>query len=522
MKDVEFNLLEENWICVLKADYTVQEVSLTEALLHAQEYLDLAGETPMQDFAILRLLLAVLHTVFERVDENGTPMPFEDVEDAVERWENLWSMEHFPEKPLCDYLQQWHERFWLFHSKFPFWQVPEFEKGTECKAEKLNGELSQSNNKKRLFANCEGKGAQELTYAQAARWLLSVNGCDDTAIKPKVGPGWLGKIGPIMAQGRNLFETLLLNLVLAQDGEKLWGEPRPHWECEMPRSEKGVKIALPDNAAELLTLQSRRILLKRKNGVVAGFEAIGGDVFEESGAFTEQMTIWQVKKPKKNGPLEIEPKPHDPTRQFWREFPAAFVSQEDARQPGVVRWVGKIQKYTQCPFISFKIAAVKYGDKNMAFNDVFCDSLTFHTALLSELKRSHREMIRREVERCEKTAEQLSELAGELVLAAGGSEKASKMKTAKEQWYYYIDQPFRNWLKSIDPDESDESKEECCERWHKTARKIADKLAQEMVEKTGPAAFVGRRIKNGKKECFYAAPKSYQAFQKQFKTIYEA
>ena len=67
----EFNLLDEPWIRVLKKDCSEQEVSITEALIHAHEYLDLSGDMPEQDMAVLRLLLAVLHTVFSRVDENG-------------------------------------------------------------------------------------------------------------------------------------------------------------------------------------------------------------------------------------------------------------------------------------------------------------------------------------------------------------------------------------------------------------------------------------------------------------------
>ena len=69
MKQIEYNLLEERWVRVRGQDYTVQEVSLPDALLHAHEYRDLAGELPTQDAAMLRLLLAVLHTVFSRVDE---------------------------------------------------------------------------------------------------------------------------------------------------------------------------------------------------------------------------------------------------------------------------------------------------------------------------------------------------------------------------------------------------------------------------------------------------------------------
>ena len=43
MKEIEFNLLTEPWIRVRLRDNTVREVSLTEALVSAQDYVDLAG-----------------------------------------------------------------------------------------------------------------------------------------------------------------------------------------------------------------------------------------------------------------------------------------------------------------------------------------------------------------------------------------------------------------------------------------------------------------------------------------------
>ena len=46
MQEIEFNLLTEPWVRVRLPDNTVQEVSLTDALIHAQEYMDLAGEMP--------------------------------------------------------------------------------------------------------------------------------------------------------------------------------------------------------------------------------------------------------------------------------------------------------------------------------------------------------------------------------------------------------------------------------------------------------------------------------------------
>ena len=56
METMEFNLLREPWVRVRTQDCTVQEVSLTDALLHAHAYVDLAGEMPTQDAAMLRLL----------------------------------------------------------------------------------------------------------------------------------------------------------------------------------------------------------------------------------------------------------------------------------------------------------------------------------------------------------------------------------------------------------------------------------------------------------------------------------
>ena len=68
MSEIEFNLLDEPWIKVMTEDCTAQEISLTQALWEGHHYRRLAGELPTQDVAILRLLLAVLHTVFYRMD----------------------------------------------------------------------------------------------------------------------------------------------------------------------------------------------------------------------------------------------------------------------------------------------------------------------------------------------------------------------------------------------------------------------------------------------------------------------
>ena len=97
MKTPEFNLLEEAWIRVLKDDCSEELVSLPEAMIHAHEYRDLCGDTPEQDMAVLRLLLAVLHTVFSKMDENGQNNVIDTPTQARKRWRALWEKGYFKE-----------------------------------------------------------------------------------------------------------------------------------------------------------------------------------------------------------------------------------------------------------------------------------------------------------------------------------------------------------------------------------------------------------------------------------------
>lgn len=86
MEQMEFNLLDEPWIRVMTEDCTVVECSLMQVLLNSHQYQRLAGELPTQDVALLRLLLAILQTVFYRVDPEGEDDPIEDRAAAIRRW----------------------------------------------------------------------------------------------------------------------------------------------------------------------------------------------------------------------------------------------------------------------------------------------------------------------------------------------------------------------------------------------------------------------------------------------------
>ena len=539
MKKIEFNLLTEPWIRVRLRDNTVREVSLTEALVSAQDYVDLAGEMPTQNAAVLRLLLAVLFTVFSRVDAKGESRPLMQSDDALERWSALWQLGHFPAEPVRDYLEQWKDRFWLFHPTHPFWQVPTLSNGIAFDGKKLNGERAESGNKTPLFQNISKTECAVLTYAQAARWLIYQNGYDERGGRPKAGNkprhgvGWLGQIGFVAVKGKNLYETLLRNMVFSTGQNAIQEEQAPCWEREQIRTEQSVEIVMPKNQAELLTLQSRRILLIRSEEMpgVVGYEVLGGDYWDSENAFGEQMTLWR-RTSKENEKVTYEPQQHEMGKQLWRELPAML--DPESRKPGVLIWNQKLQSLrilSKKEQIVISMVGIRYDDQGASVKDVYTDQLEMQLATLNDLGRKWTVRINREVQRCEETAKNIGTLCMELKLAGGldynkvkgFKDKQKVTEDARAQFYFVVDQPFRQWLQAIDPEQDDP--DEAALRWQTRARSIAEKLGKQMVMEAGNAALKGRRIvvdKDKKTEhtSLYTSPRAYNHFRARLWEIY--
>lgn len=521
MPEKEFNLLYEPWISVMRPDGKTEEVSILEVFRHAPEWRGLAGELPTQDVAVLRLLLAILHAVFARHDVDGADSPIIRPADARRRWKALWDKGCFPAEVIETYLKKYEERFYLFHPQYPFYQVAELKgstTATKYPAAKLNGEISKSAHKDRLFLQRTGVFQNSLRFAEAARWLLHLNGFDDVSGSgkgkgetkhEKYELGWLGKLGLIMAAGNTLFETLLLNLVLLNNNEECWGNDLPTWEEKTVKKDEGTDITVPNSQAALLTLQSRRLLLIREKNLVTGYLLLGGDQFSEDNVFAEQMTVWN-KIPKKD---IWQPKQHDVARQLWQDFDPLF-SQSDNNPPGVVKWLAmlKNEELIANGYFNFQIMAFEYDNKKMSFKDSFSDSISFNANLLTVLGEKWVNRILAEIETSGRLAEQVGRLAQSLALAGGSDPDKSgeKRNQAKEQTYFQMDMPFRKWLEGIDP-ERDE-KDEACDQWWKQAQKIARNLGRELVKQAGPQAFVGRSVKINGKESEYSAPLAYNHF----------
>lgn len=521
MEEKMFNLLKEPWICVMNKECDISELSVLELFEHAHEYVDLRGELATQDIAILRVLLAILHTVFSRYDLNGKESKLKDADDALDRWENIWKNGRFPMEPLRVYLESQIERFWLIHPDRPFYQCNYAKIGTEYTAAKLNGNLSESNDKIRLFSTVSGKSKNFMSFSEAARWLIYVNAYDDTSAKPSSeakklseklpspGVGWLGKLGLLTIGGNNLFETLLLNMVMQNSNKSLYGSERPIWEREIVPSDERKEIPLPDNLAELYTLQSRRLLLKVSGEKVIGYYLLGGDFFEKNNAFIEPMTVWAKQKSKTE---EVySPRRHDPSKQFWREF-GSVIPELDGKdkRPGIISWLGILEEEGIIDInylLKVRIASVQYGKEESFIFNVFSDTISMHSTLILSLNQELQKVIMNQVEFCDKLAGYVRELARDFNLAAGGSGDTSEIKASslkkkkkstseivanllKERFYQYIDEPFRKWLCEYNPKVDDAVLK--AKEWNRQCIKIAENLGREMISEVTSQAIFGR------------------------------
>lgn len=532
MEDKAFNLLYEPWIQVLDLSGKTEEMSLLSVLERAHELRCLAGELPTQDVAVLRLLLATLYATFTRADAQGNRKIIADAPEALNRWQSLWELKHFPIEPIKTRLCHYEDRFYLFHPERPFYQVAGLDRGTDYSAAKLLGNLSESGNKVRLFPVRTGTAKQSLSYAEAARWLLYLNAFDDTSSKPSVrgqgmpspGAGWLGKLGMIFANGFNLFETLMLNFVLLNDNGEPWPNGQALWEIDAPRTDERVEIVLPQDWLTILTLQSRRLLLKREGNNVLGYRLLGGDFFPKENAFTEQMTLWR-----KDAKQDVyNPKRHDPSRQLWRDFSAFLAEGESFRKPGIVRWLSILKDQGHLDrIVTLQIASVKYGDKDFFVTDVFQDSLAINANMISRLGQEWVTRIIGLFTMTEDCVKQLSFLAADLAKASGDSDSSHQKagegigSAAKAEAYFRLDMPFRKWLADIDPAQTDIEKAE--QDFKNIVRQTLLRLGEEMTHQAGEKAITGRWVedRNGSQPRLYTAPGAFIKFRSKILQIIE-
>jgi cse1 family CRISPR-associated protein len=533
-----YNLLDEKWIQVASKD-AVEKISIKELFADAAKYKELAGDMKTQDFAVMRVMLAILHTVFSRFDSNGDSHGFfevdkekflqtgelkesdlEDYEEALyQTWIDIWNAKEFP-KVVDEYLEKWRERFFLYDDKYPFFQVTKevIEKdaagGGEFYGKNINRLVSESNNKQAYFSPKDESYKEYIVDDELARWLITLQGYIGTSDKKKVGSaktyskGWLYDLGGVYLQGNNLFETLMLNFVIAHnENNNLLKTQKPCWEAET--IEKNVEYYFHngiDNIASLYTAWCREIFIdpnRTKEDKFVCFIAKLPEI-EHSNAFLEPMTVWKYND---TGEYKdkYRPRKHDANKSMWRNFGLLTGVGEGTRKPGVIEWLNKLGDISESEELGFnkeniKLCAVCMLDDGNATSwapiDEVEDTLNLKERVLIDTgDNGWIVRINKTITDTKACIDRTLKIFIKDLLDIRNMEKSDVSKYI-EQFYFRIDLSFRNWIESIDIDNDKDTKEV---EWQGILKKAMKEYVDELVSSSGLRDYKGIETSNGVK-----------------------
>lgn len=229
-----FDLRTEQWIPVrdMRGGGELLEISLEEALVNGQNYLRIESDNPLEVAALHRFLLAVLHRALKG--------PTTAKDNA--RWLREGC---FPEQEIKGYLERFHDRFDLFHSERPFYQVAAMpSEGYTQHWSRLSAEFGSGNTSPLFNYAKRGEAPKNpdswISPAQAARLLLEHQTfCLKGLIRRFVtsAPGApAATAAHTLVQGDHLQQTLCLNLVSYPQNE--YEADWVVWEAEPPTIEE--------------------------------------------------------------------------------------------------------------------------------------------------------------------------------------------------------------------------------------------------------------------------------------------
>lgn len=344
-----FNLVDEKWIPCIMPGGTQIRLGLSDVFSKASDIIEISDQSPLVTVAVHRLLLAITHRSFKR--------GFGPVDK--DEWKKLWDNGTF-ELPNV-YLSLWRHRFDLFDAVHPFYQwVSSGVKSEPAPIDNLLHESAIYLSKATLFDHNTESYSRSLAPDEVARAVLAfqnfaVGGFGGLS-KPRLKGEESAKAAPLLKgavcllRGKNLFETLMLNLHVHSpaDGEPFAAEKddKPAWERDVPTIAADRR---PKGYLDLLTWQSRCIqLLPEKNEtgqtVVRNALVRKGNQFPESFWFHgDPMLAFRKAKNPPKGQDPWPPVAFQEERAMWRDSLALFQSvKEERARPKMLDWLNDL------------------------------------------------------------------------------------------------------------------------------------------------------------------------------------
>ncbi|MDO9545155.1 MAG: type I-E CRISPR-associated protein Cse1/CasA [Pelolinea sp.] len=327
-----FNLIDEKWIPCQRLDGSTTEYSLIDLLTKAHETRTLVHDLPMEKVSLFRVLLAILHRNFGPASQ------------AV--WQKLWQENRFDEKKLKTYFSEWHHRFNLFDEKYPFYQTTDI----SVEIRPLNGYSFHlavfhiaSGNNATLFDHHTEEDEIIFSSAEAARLLINAQSFAFGFRSFKDGPSARGI--NFVARGKNLFETLMMNMILYNKHNPfhVLKEDMPTWERYNAFTPDRTK---PDGYLDYLTWQCRKVLMhvEGDGAFVNRIQVDNGLKLDVNGEPYTKNPMMQYSKVESlaGGGAPFRPLKFQEGKALWRDSTSILeINSSDTEAPAVVKWLSE-------------------------------------------------------------------------------------------------------------------------------------------------------------------------------------
>ncbi|MGP5038956.1 type I-E CRISPR-associated protein Cse1/CasA [Corynebacterium variabile] len=516
------NLLDRAWIDVIDHQGIESRVGVRALLRDASDYRALAAPLGTVNFAVLRMVEAILYRAWDS-------RKWRNLDNAIEHWQEKWDQETLFDDAVVGYLEQWQDRFDIWDAEHPFFQVAGLHT-TRGEWKSLDILVPDVGDAGDLYTM--RSGLDSVDAAEAAQMLVHCMAFDFSGIKSGVvgdarvkggkgfpiGIGWCGWLGGTVVEGRNLRETLLLNYVPHR--EEAGAEDLPLWEIDGIgpglRDDPRYRIEPPtENGAtgqvELLTWPQRRLLLRWEEDTVTGVLISNGDpVGYTTKRGIETMTPWRFSEPKskKAKLIRYMPQTLDAGRTMWRSLGGILpnsdvpkttfkvdgtkVEVEKWIPAGNVHWVGHLVGADVIPDdrdLRIHMVSMEYGPQQSSFIGIVEDAITVQSPMLALDNDRLRATARRAVEYADGAAEALWKFAKNLAFAVSGNREEADTERIQAEFYTRVDTGFRTWLRNLGPDTDQDA---ALADWAGKTRSTATGLANDLLTAQGPAVWTGR------------------------------
>ena len=358
---MSYSIIKECVFLVQMKNGKEEELGLRALFLHAHEIDDLVGTTPIERYAIFRLLVAFAMDIYPVLNYKGRRNLLEEGRFDIDVFDKYITM--------CENARS--NCFDLFDSEHPFMQ-DSFDEGIDSNAEKsvaaLTIGLPKGNN--HIFMDHRPESVIILNAPEAFRAMITLY-LFCTAMAQGY-PSGVNNTPPVysICLGENLFETIVLNMVSKAEIAPLsYGEGTVPWRSgrvTIPK-EKVINITM----LEGLTWRPRRTtLLQDDDGMVRKIYLQQGSNFLSNDLWKDPHVAYL--KNRKGEWLSLKP---ESGRDFWRDI-GTIISDSSRKNVFPPLVIQQIYKVTESDSLLIKIREVGVVTNKAKYEEWIEDELS--------------------------------------------------------------------------------------------------------------------------------------------------